>query len=229
MASKAFWQLEKLYDGDEPLLGLPNEIIFAHGQWQGFLMDEQKCHEIVQLAQTQPHWKPRDEAEKDPNWQQIYPYAIFKYQDQYAEFKRGTTASDTRMNLKYTMGVGGHVFQQEFEQYKTLDNFITQIFHQDIEYEGNLNVRCIGVVNDNSDDLNDYHVAIVYLLEGDNPHIKSKIHTQTRLLRLADMTGEDVQFLERWSQMIYRQLRDKEVADQTGTPQHFHISHLKGE
>jgi len=219
MSSKAFWQLGKLYDGDEPLMGLPNEVIFAHGQWQGFLMDETKCQEIIQLAHTQPQWKPRDQAEQDPSWQQIYPYALFKYQDQYAEFKRGTTASDTRLNLKYTLAVGGHFFKQEFDQYKTLENFIVQIFHQDVEYEGNLKVSCVGVVNDKSDELNDYHVGIVYVLEGDNPNIHSKIHTETRLAKLSDMTGEDVQFLERWSQMIYRQLRDKEISEKEGIPQ----------
>jgi predicted NUDIX family phosphoesterase len=226
MSPKSFWQLGKLYNGDEPLMGLPNEIIFAHGQWQGFLMDENKCREIVRLAQIQPYWKPRDQAEKDPDWQQIYPYALFKYQDRYAEFKRGTTASDTSMNLRYTLAVGGHIFQSEFEQFKTLENFIIQIFLQDIEYEGNLKASCIGVVNDKADELNDYHVGIVYVLEGDSPDIRSKIHTETRLVKLADMNGEDVQFLERWSQMIYRQLRDKEIADKEGLSQHFHVSHL---
>lgn len=225
--SKNIWQLGNLHTMDSKVMGLPENVIFANGRWQGFLMDPEKTNEILELINTRAEWRPRQEAEVDPSWKQIYPYALFKYQNYYSEFKRGTTASDTRMNLKYTMAVGGHVFQKDYQQSgNSFNTFIQQIFHQDIDYKGNLTTQCLGVINDQSDNLGRYHVGIVYVLEGDNGNLKSKIHTESRLVKLADMTGEDVEFLERWSQMIYRQLRDKEIAGSTNTPQHFHVSHL---
>ena len=70
-------------------MGLPNAVIFGKGTWQGFLMDEGKCLEIKSLIESQAEWRPRDEAEKDKEWQQIYPYALFRCGDLYAEFSEG--------------------------------------------------------------------------------------------------------------------------------------------
>jgi len=227
MTPQNFWQQGNLYIGKELVMGLPNSVVFAHGQWQGFLMDTDKCQEIKQLIETKAEWRPRKEAETDNNWQQIYPYALFKYDNLYSEFKRGTqNTSDSRLNLKYTMAVGGHVFKPEYDQAGNLDNWIQQLFHHDIDYQGNLTPHCCGILNDNSDDLGRYHIGIVYLLEGDSNQLHSNIHAETRLLKLQDFTNEDIGFLERWSQMVYRQLRDKELQEQTGGPQHFHVKHL---
>lgn len=230
MATQNLWQLGQLYTEKSEIMGLPEDIVFAEGVWQGFLMDAHRTRHIIQLILNQAQWRTRFDAEKDENWQQIYPYALFKYQDQYAEFKRGVSnTSDSRLNMKYTLAVGGHVFKTDWQKAGSLENFIQQIFHHDIQYQGNLTVKPIGIINDNSDDLGRYHIGVVFLLEGDNPNLVSNIHTELRLIKLADMTGEDVSFLERWSQMIYRQLRDAELAAQNASegPQHLHVSHLK--
>lgn len=230
---KPFWQLGNLYTGKELVMGLPSATVFGQGEWQGLLMDEQRAQALVSTLEQQAEWRPRLEAEEDDDWQQIYPYALFKCGNLYAEYKRGTkNTSDNRLNLKYTLAIGGHVFKPEFEQTKTITNWIQQIFHQDVQYEGNITPHCIGILNDNADDLGKYHLGIIYVLEGDTTDIRSKIHDEVRLLKLQDFTNEDIEFLERWSQMIYRQLRDKEVASQNGIasdkPQHFHVSQLMG-
>lgn len=193
-------------------MGLPNEIVFANGQWQGFLMSQQHCIDLIKLVEEHADWRPREEAEQDDNWQQIYPYGLFRYQDQYLEVKRGSQTSHRRFSHKYTLGIGGHVTKQEFDQHKSLDAWIQAMFYQDIAYEGSLTTNCLGIVNDNSDDLGKYHLGIVYLLDGDNAELQKTNQQEIRLVKLNEITDEDLGYLERWSQMIYRQLRD---ADET--------------
>lgn len=209
--TKAFWQFGNLYRGEELVMGLPNELAFAQGMFQGCLLSEDHACDLEVMLEGHAEWRARNEVEEINDWQQIFPYGIFRYQDQYMEVKRGTEVSHRRFSQKYTLGVGGHVVKQEFDKFGSLSEWMRQMFLHDFVYEGNITSHCIGIVNDKSEDLGRNHVALVYLLEGDTPEFQKKKQAEARLVRLQDLTGEDVSYLERWSQMIYRQLKELEM------------------
>ena len=208
---KDFFQFGKLRTGKDLLLVLKNEVVFEHGQWQGFLFGEWGEY-FEQLALSQPEWLARDEAEENPDYQQIIPWALFRVGDKYLELKRQQQSAHTRLYHRYSLGVGGHVFQDELEQYPDLKQWIKAKFLEEIQYQGQvLSVRCIGVVNDNSDSLGKHHFGIVYLIEGDSQTVASQKYTQLKFSSLSDMSGSDIGFLDRWSQMVYHQLADMET------------------
>ena len=207
---KAFWQFGNLYTGQELVMGMPSYVVFANGQWQGLLMGEY-VDDLREIIEHHADWRPRDEAEQDASWQQIVPFGVFRVGDKYAELKRGTEGSHSRLYQKYTLGVGGHVIDKEYEQSKSLEMWIEQKFHEEMHYDGQITVDFLGIINDNSDAIGKHHLGIVYLLTGNVEEFKAKKHTESRMVKLSEITSEDLEFLDRWSQMIYRQLRESEA------------------
>lgn len=208
--NKQYFQFGTLRTLDDKVLVVPAEMAFEHGEWQGFLFSDSWATYFEKLVEEKGIWMPRSEVEGSTAYQQIIPWGVFKHDTKYLEIKKGADGPHQRLYMKYCLGTEGHVFEDEFEQFGGLTEWMNQKFHEENEYAGNLNITSIGVVNDNSDDLGKHHIGIVYLLEGDSPVIKTKVHEESVMKALSDFSGEDVQFLDRWSQMVFRQLRDME-------------------
>jgi len=206
-----FYQFGTLIEGKEELLTLPNSVVFEHGQWQGFLLGQSWGDYYANLAQDNAEWMRRDDAELDEEHQQVIPWLIFRWNDYYLEIKKGQEGPHTRLYNKYSLGFGGHVFKHEFDKVGNLSNWIKERFLQEMDYKENLQVSTLGVVNDNTDELGHTHFGIVYLIEGDSNVISSKKNLQLRLSPLSEFSGDDVRYWDRWSQMVYRQLRDLEI------------------
>ncbi len=206
-----FYQFGTLIEGKEELLTLPNNVVFEHGAWQGFLLGESWGSFYAKLAQENPLWMKRDEAEDNREVQQVIPWTIFRWNNYYLELKKKQEGPHTRLYNKYSLGFGGHVFKHEMDKVGSLDEWIKERFLQEMEYKGNLTVSTLGVVNDNTDELGSGHFGIVYLIEGDSNLVSSRKNLQIRLSPLSEFTGDDVRYWDRWSQMVYRQMRDLEI------------------
>jgi predicted NUDIX family phosphoesterase len=207
--NRPFFQFGKLYQGKEQVLVVPSATIFAQGQWQGFLMD--RAQDFIDLIKAHHQWLPRNQVEHDPDFQQIIPWAVFRVGDRYLELKRTQEGSHSRLYSKYTLGIGGHVIRSELNQDLNLADWINRKFHEEVHYEGQIHISPLGVVNDNVDELGKGHFGMVYLFEGNTDLVGVIKHAEGRLVKLLDITGEDVDFLDRWSQMVYRQLRDQHL------------------
>jgi predicted NUDIX family phosphoesterase len=209
---EAFFQFGNLYTGKERILVLPNEVVFVTGRWQGFMLNTSWGCEFEQIAEEHGEWVAREQAEQDPNVQQVIPFGVYRVGNRYLELKRGSEGAHTRLYNVYTLGIGGHVMQGEFQQWGNLVTWMRHKFSEEIGQQGQMTVNCVGALNDNSDDLGKHHFAIVYLIEGTSDHLTAQKHAEIRLVTLREITGSDVNHMDRWSQMIYRQLRDAEAA-----------------
>lgn len=210
--NRPFFQFGKLHQGKEEVLVVPSSKIFHHGEWQGFLLG--RGDDFLQLVNKEHQWLQRNQAEKQPDFQQIIPWAVFRVGDRYLELKRVQEGSHSRLYNKYTLGIGGHVIRSEVDHSLDLTDWIRRKFLEEVHYEGNLQISPLGVVNDNVDELGKDHFGLVYLLEGDTDLMGIIKHAEGRLVKLPDITGEDIDFLDRWSQMVYRQLRDLHLEEQ---------------
>lgn len=206
-------QFGKPVTGAQPILVQPNEIIFEHGAWQGFLLGDWGEY-FVQLSEQSPQWMPREEAEENPEYQQIIPWCVFRHGHDYLILQKPQEGPHTRLYGKNSIGFGGHVLQTELEEFGDLNTWVINRFHNEMAYQGNLTATVIGVVNDNTDDLGKKHFGLVYLLEGDTDQIQSHKGLALGLNKLTDLTLDDMQYMDRWSQMVVRQLKDIERLSQ---------------
>lgn len=206
-----FKQFGKKRTGDEEILVMKNEIVFEHGLWQGFLMGGTWVDYYEIISSKKAEWMSRNEAESREDYQQIIPWSVFRWNDYYLELKKGQEGPHTRLYGKYSLGFGGHIYRDEIEKFGNFKEWIYQRFVNEMNYESELTISSLGVVNDNTDELGRSHFGLVYLFEGQSNLISAQKNLEIRLSKLVDFTGDDVRYWDRWSQMVYRQLRDLEI------------------
>lgn len=196
--------------------------------WQGL-----KTTDLApQLAviQAQPEFHPRGLMEQDERYKQIIPYLIFQYQDQLFLMQRSAQASETRLQQKFTLGIGGHLRARDLAELDQLGlarttNDVSCItgastsfqhdlaslifawaqreFHEEVAYAGKLQLRLLGLLNDDSNSVGRVHLGLVLLLTGDTPEIKVKSELQSGQLVDFDTCRQHLLGMETWSQVVF--------------------------
>jgi predicted NUDIX family phosphoesterase len=194
---------------DEKILVIPRAIFFAQKMFQGFLPTKDFEHYQNMVMQHQLFlW--RSSVENDPSHKQIIPYLIFEYDNTFFVMQRKDTASETRLRNKYSLGIGGHIRQEDLVE-SSLISWAQREFQEEVSYTGALTVQPIGLINDDSDAVGQVHIGFVFVIHGDNPNIAIKSeHKDGKLLTL-DQIQALYPDLEQWSQLVCDYLTTREV------------------
>src|SRR5436190_4636919 len=101
-------QQQNIQTHDEHILVVEREIFFENTQaWHG--LKEVDFDSYLQIINEKKQFLPRSLMEADPTYKQIIPYLIFTHEDKYFLMQRRSTASETRLASKLTLGIGGHI------------------------------------------------------------------------------------------------------------------------
>lgn len=186
---------------DEKILVIPRSIFFAQGMFQGFLPTKDFEHYQNMVMQYQLFlW--RSSVENDPSHKQIIPYLIFEYNNMFFVMQRKSTASETRLKNKYSLGIGGHIRQEDLVE-SSLISWAQREFNEEVSYTGTSTVQPIGLINDDSDAVGQVHVGFVFIIHGDSPDIAIKSeHKDGKLLTLDEIQALYPD-LEQWSQLVF--------------------------
>lgn len=193
-------QQTKHQNYSEEILVIRRNILFKnHSAWQGIKTDI--FDSFVENIQQYAAYIPRSHAETNEAYKQIIPYMIFKFENKIFVMQRKSTASEQRLANKYSLGIGGHIRQEDI-----VDNDIFQWarreFQEEVSYSGTLKISKIGVLNDDSSAVGKVHLGMILLLEGNSDQIKIKSeHKSGILLTLAECKSLYPLF-ESWSQII---------------------------
>lgn len=193
---------------DEKILVIPRATLFAEiplfngfqpvsnfGSLQAFINKNQEFH-----------W--RSNMENDPSYKQIIPYLVFEYNKTYFLMRRRSTASEQRLKNKFSLGIGGHIRQEDLTSCNLID-WAQREFHEEVAYQGTLLASPLGLINDDSNAVGQVHLGFVFLLRGNCPDISIRSeHKEGRLVSLDDCkTMYDD--LESWSQLVFDYLKAK--------------------
>ncbi|MFA5306843.1 MAG: hypothetical protein WC365_05325 [Candidatus Babeliales bacterium] len=186
---------------DEKILVIPRNIFFAQGMFQGFLPTKEFQHYQDMVMQHQLFlW--RSSVENDPSHKQIIPYLVFEYNNLFFVMQRKSTASEARLKNKYSLGIGGHIRQEDITQ-ASLISWAQREFHEEVSYTGDLTVQAIGLINDDSNEVGQVHLGFVFLIHGNNPNICIRDEHKDGKLLTIDQIQELYPDLEQWSQLIF--------------------------
>jgi len=191
---------------DEKILVVPREDMFTHGYIDGFLpvTDFLKYEDMIR-EKGQFQW--RSAMEENADYKQIIPYLIFKYNEMYFLMQRRAPASEQRLQNKCTMGIGGHLREEDMAE-QSIVQWAQREFHEEINYADKLTITPLGIINDDSDLVGKVHIGFVYLLEGVSPTISIKSELKNgALMPLADIVTKSDK-LESWSKMVLPYLQN---------------------
>ena len=184
---------------------MKREDIFPDGAWHGFVSDRLERHQAV--IREHHFFMTRAKVEDDPNYQQIIPYVVFRHGDLYFLTHRLRASSEKRLRKQYSLGVGGHINPGDLDAGDPIQDGLKREWEEEVIYEGSFDARLIGLLNDDSSPVSKVHLGVVFLVDGDTPHIAIR---ETDKLAGELLTLEQMRMyylgMESWSQMVYDRL-----------------------
>lgn len=184
----------------EHILVVKRDTLFTTQAFQGL---KPISEHYLTLIQKEKEFLPRNLMEEDSTYKQIIPYLIFKFEDTYFIMQRRAASSEQRLKNKYTLGIGGHMREEDMKHGATIFDWAHREFDEEISYKGNLNIKPLGMLNDDSNAVGQVHLGLVLLLEGDRPEISIRSELKSgRLVNLQECLSYYPD-MESWSQIIF--------------------------
>ncbi len=189
---------------EENVLVVKRETLFPNGAVSGLQRVDLGVYE--QLIMDNTEFLPRSQAEVDSGYKQIIPYLVFTYKNKYFLMQRKDTASEKRLKNKYSLGIGGHIRQEDITG-KGIFDWATREFSEEINYEGSFEIEPVGLINDENNFVGKVHTGFVFLLKGDSDKISIRDeHAHGVLLTKEECTTFYPQ-MESWSKLVFDFLR----------------------
>ena len=80
-------------------------------------------------------------------------------------------------------------------------------FHEEVLYQGNLEIEPLGILNDDSDSVGQVHVGFILLLHGDNADIAIKSEHKQGKLVTCEQADSYIDRMESWSKIAWHHVR----------------------
>ena len=190
---------------DENVLVIPRKLFDEIGSFQGINFNTAKYLPSF-LDPSNNFFLSREDAEEDPRYKQIIPYALFRYQDTFLRYVRGKKSGEQRLASKSSVGIGGHINQDDADQSSLeRDTYMTGVereINEELKLNCNYSQKPVGLINDDSNDVGQVHIGVVHLFDLNGNDIKpgeSNIQ-DLQLLNKEQLTAER-NTLETWSQI----------------------------
>lgn len=185
---------------NENILVVKRTTLFPTQAFQGL---QTQSDSFITLINQAKEFLPRPAMELDTNYKQIIPYLIFRHENRYFLMQRQSTSSEQRLKNKYSLGIGGHIRQEDMQNATTIFDWASREFHEEVSYQGNFTIKTIGILNDDSNAVGLVHLGLVLLLEGSSPTIA--VHSELKSGQLLDVQACKQYYadMETWSQIIF--------------------------
>ena len=190
---------------DESVLVIKRELFDEIGTFQGISTEIDKYLPAF-LNPSNNFFIHRELAEDDPTHKQIIPYAIFKHGDKFLKYLRGKKSGEQRLASKSSIGIGGHINQDDFNSSSLeKDTYLTGIereINEELIINCDYNNLPIALINDDSNDVGQVHLGVVHLFDLDSDQVEAG---EANIENLEFLSSEDLlrekDNLESWSQI----------------------------
>ena len=190
---------------DESVLVIKRELFDEIGTFQGISTEIDKYLPVF-LNPVNNFFIHRELAEDDPTHKQIIPYAIFKHGDKFLKYLRGKKSGEQRLASKSSIGIGGHINQDDFNSSSLeKDTYLTGIereINEELIINCDYNNLPIALINDDSNDVGQVHLGVVHLFELESDQVEAG---EANIENLEFLSSDDLlrekDNLESWSQI----------------------------
>jgi predicted NUDIX family phosphoesterase len=186
---------------DELILVVKRSHLFGqHAAWSG--IKETNINEFLAIISTKKEFLPRSIMETDPRYKQIIPYLVFEHDNRYFLMQRTAQATEQRLQNKYSLGIGGHIRQEDMTSNSIID-WARREFHEEVNYADDFTIEPLGILNDDSNAVGQVHIGFVFLLHGKSPTISIKSELKSGTLLTLTECKHYFNAMEPWSQMVF--------------------------
>jgi len=190
---------------DENVLVVPRALFDEIGAFQG-LNDEVERYLPRFLDPANNFFLARDKAEDDPAHKQIIPYAIFRHDGRILRYRRGKKSGEQRLASKCSIGIGGHINQDELHAASLeKDTYMTGVereIDEELNIVGGYTQKVVALLNDDSNAVGQVHLGVVHLVDLESDQVtpgEANIEDLQFLTR--EQLAAERDLLETWSQI----------------------------
>lgn len=182
----------------ELVLGLPRARIIGERPWKGILSEG--IDDRLELIAAVGEYRPRAEAEVDPEWQQVIPYLLMRDRQQLFLMQRTKAGGDARLHDLYSLGIGGHLNPEDGGVLEGL----RREFHEEMVADWDPEPRLIGLLKDDDVLVGQVHVGVVFEADaaGRALAVRETDKLSGRFVEPHE-AGSVYESMETWSQFLY--------------------------
>jgi predicted NUDIX family phosphoesterase len=190
---------------NENVLVVRRELFDELESFQGLNFEPQKYLNAI-LSRGNNFFIPRSEAETNPGYKQIIPYALIAFDQTVLHYVRGKKAGEQRLVAKGSVGIGGHMnetdeslFAMDEEAYRA---GVEREVNEEIKIDTPFEDRIVALLNDDSTEVGRVHLGIVHIFKLKEPKVQKREAMITGLTFLAkqELLARRAS-LETWSQI----------------------------
>ena len=179
---------------------------------QGYGFLKIPLEEVKDLVERRGFFVRRTRAEQDKSLRQFIPYVVIKDESGlYLMVKRLKTQTESRLHGFYSLGIGGHINDTDEGDSPWLK------FLSGMEREVNEEVdiamydwpKYIGVIRENTTDVNMVHLGVVFTINTKVNGIKEKEKFTWELVDVDDIQKR-YESLESWSRLAFEAIEKEE-------------------
>ena len=190
---------------NENVLVIRRSLFDQLGSFQGINFESGKYLDAF-LSRGNNFFLSRPEAENNPAYKQIIPYALIAFGNSVVYYVRGKKAGEQRLVAKGSIGIGGHMNESD-ESLFALDEQAYRVgvereVNEEIKIDTQFDDRIVALLNDDSTDVGRVHLAIVHVFKLAEPKVEKR---EAMITGLTFLTKEELvarrESLETWSQI----------------------------
>src|SRR3954468_10092313 len=197
---------------DENILVIRRSLFDELGAFQGLTFETEKYLRAI-LSRGNNFFIPRPQAETDPRFKQIIPYALIVFENSVLHYVRGKKAGEQRLVAKGSIGIGGHMAEDadRFLWHSTDEDTYRAGVEREIKEEISIDTafedRIVALLNDDSTEVGRVHLGIVHVFKLKEPKVQKR---EAMITGLSFLTKEELinrrDSLETWSQICLQSL-----------------------
>jgi predicted NUDIX family phosphoesterase len=190
---------------NENVLVVRRELLDQFGNFHGLNFEPQKYLDAF-LSRGNNFFLPRPQAETDPAYKQIIPYALIAFENKLVYYVRGKKAGEQRLVAKGSIGIGGHMnetdeslFAMDEQAYRT---GVEREVNEEIKIDTRFEDRIVALLNDDTTDVGRVHLGIVHVFKLAEPNVEKReaMITGLRFLAKEELVARR-ETMETWSQI----------------------------
>jgi predicted NUDIX family phosphoesterase len=161
---------------DERVLVVPSAELDRLGRFQGFSGEADRYISAL-LVPDLMQYRPRSLVEDDPGYKQIIPYVVFQCKESVFCYTRGKSQGEARLHQLRSLGVGGHVSEEDAQGGKNLEAYeaaMRRELAEEVAVASAGRIGRVGLINDDSTPVGRVHLGVVHLFELEQPHVTAR-------------------------------------------------------
>jgi predicted NUDIX family phosphoesterase len=150
---------------EERVLCFERKLLEKLGVFQGISLEVEKYLPVV-TAHSNVLYRNRSEAEQDKRYKQLIPYVLIISKNKILRYRRGRGGQETRLHGLYSVGVGGHISEEDHGLFSNGFGYQEAMRRELIE-EVAIDVMqeaAVAVINDDSTDVGQVHLGVVHIV-----------------------------------------------------------------